>query len=378
MPGQELNVEDDAVIEKRSTYTTEQKSFPIDTTKLSPMIQDIRDKLDDHVIGQEDAKDKIVDTLSRTLVPNPNRKGTIANLMFLGPTGVGKTEIVRALYRILFGDPYIDIGSCKVDAADYSSSVSMSDLLGASPNFVGREQTPILSGKNIFKEYYKAKARRTLHPALDSFEDFGILLIDEIEKGSHELHNTLLSIMDEGIINLKNGAETEADIGKKVSGGVELTWLKTTNFKNVMIILTSNIGAEEIQSKMEGKGTAGFQTEKTLNEDLFSEKYYKDMVKKSNIFKPEFLGRLSYFIPFKPLTREEFYQRVELSTRQLEKTYEDKGIKLILTGKAKTHIVDESIESNEGGRKLVNLFKNEIETQYQRVVNNNGEIDTIA
>ncbi len=358
----------------------EQHSFLIDAKKLSPLIKDIRDKLDDYVIGQEKAKDEVVNALSRTLAPNPKRKGTIANLMFLGPTGVGKTEVVRALYRILFNDPSIDIGECKIDCNSYVEAHETSDLVGAPPGYVGREQTPRLADKIIFKAFRKAKAEKRLHPILENFNDFGILLLDEVEKANPKFHDLFLGIMDEGYIELKIGLEEDKQGGTQRSskgGTTEIDYHKTTYFRNVIIIMTSNIGAVEIQQKLEGKGRVGFSTEVQSQETILSEGFYKEIVKKTKEFKPEFLGRLTGFIPFNPLTKENFFKRLDLSVSQLESDFEDYKVKLLLTGRAKEHLVTEGLKSNEGGRKLVNMFDNEVKTLYLRSIFNNGEIERV-
>jgi len=133
--------------------------FEVDAKKLSPLVLDIRQRLDDYVIGQHKAKDEIVDALAKNLMVDPTRKTPIATLLFVGPTGVGKTEIVRALYRILFGNDLIDIGTNKLDCTNFSASHTISNAIGASPEFVGREQTPLLADKLIFAAFNKARKK---------------------------------------------------------------------------------------------------------------------------------------------------------------------------------------------------------------------------
>ena len=356
-----------------------QKKFKLDLSKRSPLIQDIRDKLDYYVIGQDQAKDELVDALARTLHDDPNRTTPIANMMFLGPTGVGKTQVVRALYWILFGDESIGIGKCKIDANKYSQGHEIFDLIGAPPSYVGREQTPILSDKVIFKAFRDAQKKGTLHPILKNYEEFGILLIDEVEKGSEELHDLLLGIMDEGILELNNGAE-EGQIGqssKTSKGSYVLDYHKTTKFKNVIIIMTSNLGAEQIQEKLAGRGEVGFKTSTDSKEKILSVDFYKKIVENTRVFKPEFIGRLDSFIPFKALTKEDLYKRLDLSIKMFNKTYSYTGIRLNLTKRAKTHIVEESYVSAKGARFLVKAFEKEVVTIYKRSVFNNSEIDRV-
>ena len=363
----------DAVLVSETTKT-KQNRYKLDLTKKSPLIQNIRDKLDYYVIGQDKAKDEIVDALSRTLVDDPSRTKPIANMMLLGPTGVGKTQVARALFWILFGDENASIGQCKIDANSFKDYSELSNLTGASPKYVGREQIPILSDMVLFKAYHKAKKNGSLHPILDNYSDFGILLIDEVEKACIEFHDLFLGIMDEGILELSSGTEE----GKTFKEG-GFDYHKTTNFKNVLIIFTSNVGADDIQDKLKGKGTVGFNTDKSTDiNTILSIDYYKDLVKESKVFKPEFLARLDSFIPFQNLTKEEYYKRLALSIDIHNKKYaENSDIKLFLSSQAQKHIVEKSMSSGEGARKLVKIFDKDIITIYTRSVFNNSEVDRV-
>jgi len=310
---------------------------------------------------------------------DPTRKTPIATILFVGPTGVGKTEIVRALYRILFGNDLIDIGTNKYDCTNYSASHSISNVIGASPEFVGREQTPLLADKLIFAAFNKARKEGTLHEILKDYEDFAILLLDEIEKAHSAFHDIFLSIMDEGSIELNNGLDEGQEIKyeKNSKGGNnKIDYHKVTNFRNVLIIMTSNIGAQDIQQKLDGKGTMGFMQEDNSADKLLSVDYYTQMVKNSGIFKPEFVGRITALIPFKPLTKEEFYQRLDLSVRNHNKVFKDKGVSLSLTSRVKKHLVDMSHATNEGGRSLIKMFEHDIYTKFVRLYNN-GELDRV-
>jgi ATP-dependent protease Clp ATPase subunit len=370
-------VEGSDVIE--GVVVSNQKRFLVDATKLSPMILDIRQKLDEYVVGQDLAKDEIVDALAKNLMIDPNRKTPIATLIMVGPTGVGKTEIVRALYRILFGNDLIDIGQCKIDCNTYTQSHETSDLVGAPVGYVGRDQIPILSDKVLFKAFNKALKEGTLHPILDNYENFSILLLDEVEKASTSFHDIFLGIMDEGILELKNGAD-DVKIGsseKNTSGNKNvIDYHKTTNFRNVLIIMTSNIGATDIQDKLKGKGQVGFMKDENTIDNILSVEYYTSMVKSSDVFKPEFVARITSLIPFKPLTEPEFFKRLDLSIEKHNNLFDDKGIKLSLTGRAKKYLVETSIATNEGGRSLIKMFEHDIYTKFVRVYNN-GEIDRI-
>jgi len=363
-----------AIVLVAETTKAKPRRFELDLTKKSPLIQDIRDRLDYYVIGQDKAKDEIINALSRTLIDDDSRTRPIANMMFLGPTGVGKTQVARALFWILFGDENINLGQCKIDANNFKDSSDLSNLIGASPKYVGRSQIPILSEKVIFKAYEKAKKEGTLHPILDNYSEFSILLIDEVEKACPDFHDLFLSIMDEGVLELSNGAEE--GIIKEES---EVDYHKTTHFKNVLIIFTSNVGAEDIQDKLKGKGSMGFKTESSDGVDtILSTEYYKNLVKKSSVFKPEFLGRLDSFVPFQSLTKDEFYKRLALSIDMHNKKYaKTSSVKLLLTSGTKKHIVEKSINSGEGARKLVKIFDKDIKTIYTRSVFNNSEIDRV-
>ncbi|MDD5213805.1 MAG: AAA family ATPase [Candidatus Gracilibacteria bacterium] len=347
----------------------EQEIIFLDYNKLSPEIEDIQTRLNKSVIGQHSAKKQVIDAISRTLVPNPNRKEPICVLLFAGPTGVGKTEMPRALSNILFGGEYGDLKESKISCANYTDKSDLSDLIGSSRGYVGYGDAPRFADINIFKKFNNARKEGTLHPILKDYNDFSIIVFDEIEKASPSLLKLLLSILDDGTLELMSGKETYSDSG---NGKKEVLHSQYTNFRNSIIIMTSNLGAKEIQEKLSGKGEMGFSGNNKDN-TIIPEKFYKD--KFSEEFDHEFIGRLTALVPFNSLTKEELFERLNLEVTRYKKYIGD-IIDFSISDSASSFIVNSAYESNLGGRNLIHQFKKEIVTIISKLIGN-GEIARI-
>ena len=267
------------------------------------------------VVGQEEAVTAVSKAVRRGRVglKDPNRP--IGSFLFLGPTGVGKTELSKALSEILFGD---DDALIRIDMSEYMEKHSVSKMIGSPPGYVGYEEGGQLSEKVRRKPY-------------------SVVLFDEIEKASSDVFNILLQVLDDGHI-------TDAK-GRKV------------DFKNTVIIMTSNAGAKNIVSPKK----LGFKTVES------EEKDYQDMKKNvmdevKNIFKPEFLNRIDDIIVFHTLTKENINDIVRILTRSLIKRSKDSmGINIIFNDDAIDFISNEGYDSAYGARPLKRAIQKNVE-----------------
>ena len=267
------------------------------------------------VIGQEDAVTAVAKAVRRGRVGLKDPKRPIGSFLFLGPTGVGKTEISKALAEAVFGDEQSMI---RVDMSEYMEKHSVSKMIGSPPGYVGHEDGGQLS----------EKVRR--HP-------YSVILFDEIEKAHPDVFNILLQVLDDGHI-------TDAQ-GRKV------------DFKNTIIIMTSNAGAQTIVEPKK-LGFATSEDEKQNYEQMKG----KVMEEVRRIFKPEFLNRIDETIVFRSLNKEDMKQIVSLMTKELAKRCKEQmGITLTVRDSAKNYIVEKAYEPKYGARPLRRKIQNEIE-----------------
>ncbi len=274
------------------------------------------------VVGQEEAVSKVSEAIMRARagISDPNRP--IGSFLFLGPTGVGKTELSKALAESLFDD---EKNLVRIDMSEYMEKFSVSRLVGAPPGYVGYEEGGTLT---------EAIRRRP----------YSIVLFDEIEKAHPDVFNILLQILDDGRITDSQG--------------------RTVDFKNTVIILTSNLGSAEI---MEGirDGEISEEAREEVNE----------LLKKS--FRPEFLNRLDEIIMFKPLTREEIGGVVRILLKKLEERLAANNLKLEVTNAAAEYIADFGYDSVFGARPLKRFLQTHAETPIAKyILKNDPEAGT--
>lgn len=267
------------------------------------------------VIGQEEAVSAVAKAVRRGRVglKDPNRP--IGSFLFLGPTGVGKTEISKALAEAVFGT---EDSMIRVDMSEYMEKHSVSKMIGSPPGYVGYDEGGQLS----------EKVRRN---------PYSVILFDEIEKAHPDVFNILLQVLDDGHI-------TDAQ-GRKI------------DFKNTIIIMTSNAGAQSI---IEPK-TLGFASVEDAkhNYDRMKDSVMEEV---RRIFKPEFLNRIDETIVFHALTKEDMKKIVTLMTKNLvERCKKQMGIELRITGNVKGYIVDTAYEPKYGARPLRRMIQNKIE-----------------
>ncbi|HHL52846.1 MAG TPA: AAA family ATPase, partial [Flammeovirgaceae bacterium] len=274
--------------------------------KESNKLLEMEKELSGKVIGQEEAIKKLVKAIQRTRVGLKNPKKPIGSFIFLGPTGVGKTELAKVLATYLFDKPDSLI---RIDMSEYMEKFSVSRLVGAPPGYVGYEEGGQLTEKVRRKPY-------------------SVVLLDEIEKAHPDVFNILLQVLDDGI--LTDG------LGRRV------------DFRNTIIIMTSNIGVRDLKDF--GSGIGFTTSAKMQSEDEQMKSTIQKALKKA--FSPEFLNRLDDVIVFNSLKREHIHQIIDLSLRELFARVEELGYRIELTEKAKDFLSEKGYDPQYGARPL--------------------------
>ncbi|WP_283124043.1 ATP-dependent chaperone ClpB [Angelakisella massiliensis] len=270
--------------------------------------------LHQRVIGQNEAVEKVTEAIlrSRAGIQDPNRP--IGSFLFLGPTGVGKTELAKALAAALFDD---EKNMVRIDMSEYMEKYSVSRLIGAPPGYVGYEEGGQLT----------EAVRR--HP-------YSVVLFDEVEKAHPDVFNVLLQVLDDGRITDSQG--------------------RTVDFKNTIIILTSNLGSDIILDGIDENCEIRPEARQQVSQLLKSQ------------FRPEFLNRLDEIVFYKPLTKNEISGIVDLLMADLSKRLADKQLKLSLTDSAREYIVDQGYDPVYGARPLKRFIQSKVETLLARII----------
>ena len=270
-------------------------------------ILNLESNLNKRVKGQTEALKLVSDAIirSRSGIKDPNKP--IGSFIFLGPTGVGKTEVARSLAYELFDDEHHMV---RIDMSEYMEKYSVSRLIGAAPGYIGYEEGGQLT----------EAVRRN---------PYSIVLFDEIEKAHPDVLNLLLQILDEGRLTDSNG--------------------RTVDFKNTIIIMTSNIGSEYILNNEESK----------VMDELH------------NYFKPEFINRIDEVIVFKKLTKEVLYEILDNIVKEIEKRLSTLNVKIELNNNAKKYFIDNGYDEYYGARPLKRLVNKELETIIAKMIINN-------
>ena len=266
------------------------------------------------VVGQDEAVEKVSNAImrSRAGVQDPNRP--LGSFLFMGPTGVGKTELSKALCQALFDD---EKNLVRIDMSEYMEKFSVSRLIGAPPGYVGYEEGGQLTEAVRRKPY-------------------SVVLFDEIEKAHPDVFNILLQILDDGRITDSLG--------------------KTVDFKNTIIILTSNLGADVIMQSIEKDGKITNQAEEQI----------KSILKQH--FRPEFLNRLDDIILFQPLQKEQIFKIVDIMLEKLASRLKEKQIELEVTQKAKDFVINNGYDQAFGARPLKRYIQDTIETEVAKKI----------
>lgn len=281
-------------------------------------ILNLADELHTRVVGQDEGVTKVTEAImrSRAGIKDPSRP--IGSFLFLGPTGVGKTELAKTLAKSLFDD---ENNMVRIDMSEYMEKYSVSRLIGAPPGYVGYEEGGQLSEAVRRKPY-------------------SVVLFDEIEKAHPDVFNVLLQVLDDGRITDSQG--------------------RTVDFKNTIIILTSNLGSAHLLEGIEANGSISPECEELVMSELRSS------------FRPEFLNRLDEIIMFKPLTRENIGKIIGLMTDELNRRLEPKEITVRLTESAVDNIAERGYDPVYGARPLKRYIQKTVETLCARLILEGG------
>lgn len=300
----DLSIGEDEIAEVVGNWT----GIPVRriTEGESEKLVNLEKTLQSKVIGQDEACSAVAKAVKRARAGLKDPKRPIGSFIFLGPTGVGKTELAKALASALFGDEDLLI---RVDMSEYMEKDSVSRLIGSAPGLVGFEEGGQLTEKVRRKPY-------------------SVVLFDEIEKGHPDIFNILLQILEDGILTDSHG--------------------RTVSFKNTVVILTSNIGAKEASVPQR---TLGFASEKAVENE--SERVRQSHVQAlKGAMKPEIINRIDEIVVFKKLDKASLLKIADLMFASLEKRLESKDISVTITQSAKDYIVSEGYDAEYGARPL--------------------------
>ncbi|TMQ31885.1 MAG: AAA family ATPase, partial [Planctomycetota bacterium] len=306
---EEVDEEDIAEVVSRWTHIPVSKLLEGELQKL----MHLEEELHQRVIGQDEAVSAVAEAVirARSGLKDPNRP--IGSFIFLGPTGVGKTELARALAEFLFDD---ERSMIRIDMSEYQEKHTVARLVGAPPGYVGYEEGGQLT---------EAVRRRP----------YSVILFDEIEKAHHDVFNVLLQLLDDGRLTDGQG--------------------RTVDFKNTIVIMTSNIGGTRI---LEYRGAFDGPAYERMKEAVIEEM--------QRHFRPEFLNRVDEIIVFHALSEEHLKQIVDIQLRRLRERLAERHIELELTDEARTHLVRAGYDPIYGARPLKRVIQKEIETTLGR------------
>ena len=274
----------------------------------------LEDLLHKRVVGQDEGVTKVTEAIIRSKAGIKDPTKPIGSFLFLGPTGVGKTELAKALAESLFDD---DSNIVRLDMSEYMEKYSVSRLIGAPPGYVGYDEGGQLTEAVRRKPY-------------------SVVLFDEIEKAHPDVFNVLLQVLDDGRITDSQG--------------------RTVDFKNTIIIMTSNIGSSYLLEGINENGSIKPEAEEMVMNDLKAH------------FRPEFLNRLDEIIMFKPLTKDNIERIVDLLIKDVNRRLADKELKVKLTDTAKKYIVDNGFDPMYGARPLKRYVQKTVETLAAKLI----------
>ena len=266
------------------------------------------DELHKRVIGQDDGVTKVADAIIRSKAGIKDPTKPIGSFLFMGPTGVGKTELAKSLAECLFDN---EANMVRIDMSEYMEKYSVSRLIGAPLGYVGYEEGGQLT---------EAVRRRP----------YSVVLFDEIEKAHPDVFNVLLQVLDDGRITDSQG--------------------RTVDFKNTILIMTSNLGAEFLLDGIDDNGNISSEAEELVMSQL------------KNHFRPEFLNRLDEIVMFKPLSKSDIRGIIDLLVKDINRRIEDKEISLTVTDKALDYIVEKAYDPVYGARPLKRYLQKNVET----------------
>jgi ATP-dependent Clp protease ATP-binding subunit ClpC len=317
-----IEEEDIAEVIHMMTGIPVKRMVQAETEKLRKMGDDLKGA----VVGQQSAITKVVKAIQRNRVGLKDPKKPIGTFIFLGPTGVGKTELARTLAKQMFDS---EDALIRIDMSEYMEKFTVSRLIGAPPGYVGYEEGGQLTERVRRKPY-------------------SVILLDEIEKAHPDIYNILLQVLDDGM--LTDG------LGRKV------------DFKNTMIIMTSNIGARQLKDFGEGVGFA--TATRVENSDENNKAVIEKALKRT--FSPEFLNRIDDVVIFNSLTKEDIFEIIDILMKGVMKRLNNLGFSMELTEEAKTFVADKGYDSQFGARPLHRAIQKYLEDPIaEEILNNN-------
>ena len=318
-----VNIEEDDIAQIVANWTgiPVQKISQTENERLIHLEEELHKRIE----GQNEAVEAVSRWIRRSRVGLENPKKPIGSFLFLGPTGVGKTELTKALAECLFGD---ESSMIRIDMSEFMEGHSVSKLIGSPPGYVGYEESGMITDKIRKKPY-------------------SVILFDEIEKAHPEVMNLLLQILDDGLLTDNQG--------------------RTVNFKNTVIIMTSNIGARRITEKK----TLGFGDSNYFDENSEIKKDVMQEVKQT--LKPEFINRIDEIIVFHKLTKENISEIIDIMLNEVKNKLNSKNINLKIDDNAKKLILRKGINTNLGARPLRRTIQNLIEDRLAEEILNGFE-----
>ncbi len=266
------------------------------------------------VVGQEDAVESVVDAVIRARAGIKPLNRPVGSFIFLGPTGVGKTELAKALTETLFDD---ERNMVRIDMSEYMEKYSVSRLIGAPPGYVGYDEGGQLTEAVRRKPY-------------------SVILFDEIEKAHSDVFNILLQVLDDGRLTDNQG--------------------RTVDFKNTVIIMTSNIGSSYLIEGLKADGKIDEHTKERVMDEM------------KMTFRPEFLNRLDEIVMFKPLQKEEIFKIIDLQIAEVENRLRDRQIEIEFTEEAKEFVLNKAYSIQYGARPVKRFLQKHLETEMGRMI----------
>ena len=321
---EEVDVEEIADVISKWTGIPVSKMIESEVEKLLRL----EDELGKRVVGQEEAIEALSDAVRRSRAGLQDMRKPIGSFIFLGPTGVGKTELAKALAEFLFND---ENAMTRIDMSEYQEKHSVSRLVGAPPGYVGYDEGGQLTEAVRRKPY-------------------SIVLLDEIEKAHPDVFNILLQVLDDGRLTDNKG--------------------RTVNFKNTIIIMTSNMGSNLIQESFEGVKESDIPA-------AMEKAQFKVMELLRQTIRPEFLNRIDETIVFTPLNKRYIKQIVEIQLQQLVHLLKEKGIAIHFTEEAKAHLVTAGYDPHFGARPVKRVIQKQVMNELSKAILA-GTIDTSA
>ena len=279
----------------------------------------LEDELHKRVVGQDEAITAVADAVRRSRAGLQDQKRPVGSFIFIGTTGVGKTELARALAEFLFNDENL---MTRIDMSEYQERHSVSRLIGAPPGYIGYDEGGQLTEAVRHKPY-------------------SVVLLDEIEKAHPDLFNLLLQVLDEGRLTDNKG--------------------RTVNFRNVIIIMTSNLGSDIIRDRMDKwNNKMPEKEEELLRKDIFM------LLRKS--LRPEFLNRVDEIVMFRPLNIEQIREIVKIQLERIEHMLEDYNLKLLVTEDAIDWLTEKGYDPQLGARPVKRLIQKEIVNELSKEI----------